>query len=359
MGHWDIAGDYAKYAPLAAAAIGQFNSWRNNNMAYGRHGKSNGRMRSMRKKGRKRGSRKRWPRPSTTRGMRRPTGSGTGSAGAFSYVRLRGLGRRRHFLGRVQRALAAKGRFVELGSRRLNTASNRQGTTAIQFFTSDQVRNIFNLVNGTTPNEGNKLYVNGGSMRYQMVNQSNIMCTVWMYDCVFRKDQTEVTDPVDDWEQGIDAEGGSNLDYTLPFVTPYQSSRFCSRSLIKRTTKIMLAPGEEHIHTVGVACSSSINMARVYAISAEGEHPTAEDIVGGLTHYTLFVVLGGVYNDSTDKFDVGYSPVSVDIAWTFKAKASALYDDKVKFTQITNLPTIDTGNIMVEVDADPSVPVAA
>lgn len=358
MGHWDIAGDWQRYAPLAAAGISYMRNWRARNGGFAKHARKSGRgMRGMRKKTRQR-SRRKWPRPSFTKTMRRPSGSGTGSAGAFSYVRVNGLGRKRHFLGRVQRALASKGKYVELGSQRLDTASNRQGTRAILFYTSEHVRNMFAQVNGTSPNEGNKLYINGGSIRYQLVNQANIMGTVWIYDCVFRRDAQQAIDPVDDWEQGIDAEGGSNLDYTLPFVTPYQSKRFCSRYLIKRCTKFMLAPGEEHIHTVGVACSSSINMTRVFT-PPDAEEASAHDYVGGLTHFSLFVALGGVYNDENDKFDVGYSPIAIDIAYTFKSKHSALFDDKVRFTQVNNLPTIADGNIMVEVDADPSAVIAA
>lgn len=279
-------------------------------------------------------------------------GSGFGSAGDSSYVSLSALGRKRRFLGKVEKALASKTVYEYVASQRHVSPVNQQGYTYIPLFFSDDIKNAFATSTGTTPNEGGKVYLEYATMRTQIVNQINVPTTVWLYDCRLRRDADDPLQPNTDYLAGIQAQGGLNTDYLMPYSTPFKSSRFCTKWKVMRVTKILLAPGEEHVHTLRINAYTSIAQQRLYDVNSSGA--TGETGIGGLSHIVMVVSLGGVVNDATTVTNVGFSNAALDIVFAKTYRVAALYDDKHRYGKTSLLPSITTGSTMVEVDADPS-----
>lgn len=291
-------------------------------------------------------------------GASRQSRLGTGgTAGGSTYVRLSALGKRRIFLGKIQRALASKASYLVLGSHRHTGAVNNQGLSFISHLDNADVKAAYEQCTGVTPNEGGKVYIQDCKTKIQIVNQANVPNTVWFYDIMLRRDSNDPLTPTDDFKEGVDQAGGSATDYLLPYITPFRSHRFCTKWVIKKVHKKLLAPGEEHIHNVNISVYRSVAQERLYTAGAS----IATGLVGlgGLTHFTMIVSLGGLINDNVTLTNVGYSRQAVDVAYTKSYRVCALYDDKYKFQRLTTLPAITTEQTMEEATADPATYQAA
>lgn len=278
--------------------------------------------------------------------------SGFGSAGDTSYVSLSGLGKRQRFLGKVSKALASKSVYDTISSSRLEGNINRQAIGWIPVVFSTPLRAAFGTCTGANPNEGGKLFVSKVSTRLQMVNQTNVPVSTWIYTVMLRRDLQVVPDPGGDWSFGMQDQGSSVDAFQYPFATPFKSNRFCSQYFIRKVNKVLLAPGETHVHKFSLNVNSSLSKSRLYDLGIDATASAVEG-VGGLSHFIGIVTLGGVVNDESTQTNVGYAPHSLDLAWTTSYRVSALYDDKLKYNVDYDLPSIATAKTMVEVDADP------
>lgn len=283
---------------------------------------------------------------------RRRRSGGFGGAGDASYVTLSALGRRRRFLSAVQKALASKTCHEIVSAARHEGLTNRQGISWIPMCMSDQLRAAFYTSTGTTPNEGGRVYIEYIVCRMQIVNQTNVPVSIWLYELVTRRDISGPAELNDLWNDGIVAQGGTTGDYLLPFSTPFKSNRFCAQWLIRRVTKVLLAPGETHVHTVRVNVYSYVGQSRIY--DSTGSTASGSTGVGGLSHVVGVVTLGGVVNSEGDDTVVGYAPHALDLAWTTSFRVAALYDDKHKYSKTSALTSFNDPKTMVEVDADPA-----
>jgi len=291
-------------------------------------------------------------------GMRAKKRRSFGPAGGSSIAKLNALGKRKVFLGRIEKALASKCHYESLGSVRHSGNSNQQGYTYIPLLdNTDILQAYLQCTGGATPKEGGKVYIQSAELRTQVCNQLNGAATVWFYDIMLRRDSNDALTPNDDFQQGIQQAGGGASDYLTPYTTPFKSHRFCTKWSVRKVTKIMLNPGEEHIHTLKVDVYRSIAQERL--ISASSSVATGLVALGGLTHYTMVASLGGLYNEQSTVTHVGYTPQALDIGYTKSYLVSSLYDDKQVYKMASTLPAITTGSIMVDMDADPSIVVSA
>lgn len=279
--------------------------------------------------------------------------SGFGGAGDASFVSLSALGKRRRFLGAVEKALASKTVYEVISSTRVEGITNSQGNGWIPVCFPDDLKAAYATSTGANPNEGGKVYIEYVQMRLQMVNQTNVPVSTWLYDVMLRRDLQVAPDPNDDWDYGIRQQGGGTTDYTLPFSTPFKSNRFCSQWLVRRVTKVLLAPGETHVHTLRLNVYSSIAQSRLYSVATDAVASGVNGI-GGLSHVIGVVTLGGVVNDESTQTNVGYAPHALDLAWTCSYRVAALFDDKHRYSRSSTLTSIAKAKTMVEADADPS-----
>lgn len=288
-----------------------------------------------------------------TQTRKRRGGLGTfGLSGRSSYVRLSLLGRKKRFLGRVQKALAHKGNLQRLDKIRFGAPQNQQAYTWLSLYPPSEIIQMMDNATSGTFEEGFSLYLQSAQLRCQIVNVQNVMCTLWIYDLVARRDQsTGDINPIEDWEGGIDAQGGSSSDYKYPYSTPFQSKRFCQKWKVRKVTRSLVAPGETHVHMVTANVYNKLASSRVE--SFVNSEATGAVAVGGLTTTVMVVALGGVWNDATDKTAVGYAPVQMDIAYTKRYKFMGAREDRVSYAVSSGLADVTTGQLLEEVDASP------
>lgn len=288
-----------------------------------------------------------------TKTRKRRSGLGTSSlSGRSSYVRLSLMGRKKRFLGRVQKALAKKGNLQRLDKIRFGAPQNQQAYTWMSMFDPSELATMFNQASDDEFEEGFSLYLATCQFRAQIVNVQNIMCTIWIYDLTARRDQSQGDiNPVEDWEAGIDAQGGSSSDYKYPYSTPFQSKRFCQKWKVRKVTRALVAPGETHVHMVTGHVYNKLTNTRIF--NFVNSEATGSSAVGGLTSTIMVVALGGVWNDVTDKSAVGYSPVNLDICYTKRYKFMGSKLDRVSYGVSSGLSNVETGQLLEEVDASP------
>ena len=290
-------------------------------------------------------------RKTKTRQRRRVLGT-PGVSGNSSFVRVSLMGRKRRFLSRVQKALATKGNLQRLDKIRFGSSQNQQGVTWISMFPPDELQSMCVQVTDNEYAEGFQLYLQSGQLRAQVVNVENIMCTLWIYDLVARRDQSDGDmNPVEDWEAGVDAQGGNASDYRYPYSTPFQSKRFCQKWHVRKVTRVLVSPGETHVHMLSCSVFNKVSLSRFE--SFVNSEATGRIMVGGLTTAIMIVSLGGVWNDQTDKSAVGYAPSQLDIAYTKRYKFMGTKEDRVNYAVSSGLASVTTGQLLEEVDASP------
>ena len=114
-----------------------------------------------------------------------------------------------------------------------------------------ELRDASDRTTGGTYSAGFSLYIRSCKLRMQIVNVQNIMTTVWIYECVLRRDiNVGDLDARVDWQEGIDAQGGDDTDFARPYSTPFTSRRFCTKWRVAKVTRAIVSPGETHVHYV-------------------------------------------------------------------------------------------------------------
>lgn len=202
--------------------------------------------------------------------------------------------------------------------------------------------------------------------------------TVDWYDCYPRRDFPATgaapKDPMDDWHTGMQdmstgtnasfptalpsssTAGGSSFTnwYQVPGTTPMQSPRFQKNWKIARRTRIVLQPGEEHIHT--------IFLSPKYPFTTEqfSQNSTAWK---GISYLPMVVMSAGMARDkTTTNMTLGQAVVDFMISGTCKfsaiGKNRTLWSNTGFFETVkgSNLVTVDpeTDQEMV-VDPQPEV----
>ena len=180
----------------------------------------------------------------------------------------------------------------------------------------------------------------------------NIMTTVWIYECVLRRDiNVGDLDARVDWQEGIDAQGGDDTDFARPYSTPFTSRRFCTKWRVAKVTRAIVSPGETHVHYVHANVKHKLSSER-YTNFDDGDG-TGTVGIGGLSTCVMIVGLGGVWNDVTTKSAIGYSPVALDVTYTKKYDVMGTINDRKNYYVSNQLSTVTTGQLLEEVDASP------
>ena len=298
---------------------------------------------------RNRGSRRR-NKNKTRKGYRRAPY--IGGSGVTSYVRLSLLGRKQQFLNKVQYHLSNKLRYEVLNKIRVSNIQNYQASTWLTMFDGAELRDASDRTTGGTYSAGFSLYIRSCKLRMQIVNVQNIMTTIWIYECVLRRDiNVGDLDARVDWQEGIDAQGGDDTDFERPYSTPFTSRRFCTKWRVAKVTRAIVSPGETHVHYVHANVKHKLSSER-YTNFDDGDG-TGTVGIGGLSTCVMLVGLGGVWNDVTTKSAIGYSPVALDVAYTKKYDFMGTINDRKNYYVSNHLSTVTTGQLLEEVDASP------
>ncbi|QCX35052.1 capsid protein [Blackfly DNA Virus 16] len=94
------------------------------------------------------------------------------------------------------------------------------------------------------------------SLKHELKNQTTTMVHVSLYDLVLRETSIPVPSPIGDISTGLlqertgyaSAQNGGSPESSLG-VTPFQSSLFCKRWKVVKTTTLAIPAGSTHVHT--------------------------------------------------------------------------------------------------------------
>lgn len=101
-----------------------------------------------------------------------------------------------------------------------------------------------------TYNSSSKIYLQGCVAVNRIVNTANVGVTLFLFDWVAKHDLAVTVDSIATVQAGLvveDAAAGAN-DQTIIGIRPTDSFEFLHNFLVKKITRVCLAPGEMHTH---------------------------------------------------------------------------------------------------------------
>lgn len=176
---------------------------------------------------------------------------------------------------------------------------------------------------------------------YRLKNQYDEDAYCVIYDCVPKRD-TSVT-PFTCWQAGYTgAQGTTTMSSSFVGAKPMQSEYFKSMWKIVKTTKFMLAPGAQHLHTT---------VARGNKVLSDEILVPGLNYLKGWSMYSILVVYGGPA-DSGGSSAVGtVSTGSNRVIWVQDTAISfkIIEQNSTNFNQVNILPpTIATETTLLE-----------
>lgn len=210
---------------------------------------------------------------------------------------------------KIWKTISAPHCYMWDSSGRLEANHGEQNATYIPHF--DYVNGNIMMNNaGITVGEPGKIFLSGYQSDLMITNQDSGNCRVTLYDVVSRRDTQEI-DLIDIWDDGLKENTGTsgntravgNLN-----STPFQSSEFCSKFKILKTTKIQMAAGQSHVHKVRIKYSTMLS--RDVVDDYQYYH--------GLSYCTIVVVHGMPYNAVTNQAEVATGDCAIDWVRTQK-----------------------------------------
>lgn len=164
------------------------------------------------------------------------------------------------------------------------------------------------------------------SLKHELKNQTNLAVHVSLYDIVLRETQTTpgTPQPIQDISTGLlqertgysIARNGGSPESGLG-VTPFQSSLFCKRWKVVKTTTLVIPAGSTHVHTFinkpkrmfSFDDDSTVSQANNVGITGQGQYKAYQ---GYVTTATIARVWGGVADDSVNVQQVYNAAAAVD-----------------------------------------------
>lgn len=159
-----------------------------------------------------------------------------------------------------------------------------------------------------------KMAIKNYSASVKITNQSNANMCVWIYDVEHRRDVVYGADsitPLSAWQQGLSSSaagtGSTTTTVNTVGITPFQSPDFCRNYRVVKVTKIYLALGKAHSHTLILNRPKIVNGRMLDNSGAQ------TGAYRGITHDMLFVFQGLPVNDGTTNSLIALGSGAVDM----------------------------------------------
>lgn len=180
---------------------------------------------------------------------------------------------------------------------------------------SDLYQIRYSQVGATPPDASNTIKWLSLSVQEElmMTNQDNSTCQMFIYDIVCKKDVNR--SPWGVWSSAItDQVSGQTYVYktvtnatpalTTPGQMPTMINEWNKNFAIKQKTRVILSPGETHIH------KKYTNKVRIIDYDRALQNVS----MAGITEYTLVITLGFPANDSVNKTnEINYATSKIDV----------------------------------------------
>lgn len=196
-----------------------------------------------------------------------------------------------------------------------------------------------------SPNQFNtrRFMINSVTTEHRIKNQTTTPVKITLYDIVSRRDQDGALNvgPLNDWTAGLANESISlpiapadtnSLGYTQVGITPFQSKQFTAKWRVKNVNTFMLDAGLEHTHFIKMKIGGMFDHERVIG----------QDVLRGLTHYTIMVTVGGLVQDGATN-TVSTSSTTIDQVTTTRVVARMLEKSTVGKVQWNELAQLEQG----------------
>lgn len=173
----------------------------------------------------------------------------------------------------------------------------------------------------------------------RMTNQAPSSAEITAYFLLSKKDDTNIFDPIADWQNGYGEQDGTSGTSSTTYVgaKPWESKRFNLRHKIIKTIKIKLPPGGERTMKFRHDCNRLVN----------GIHVNNYATYGGLQGRWL-IVNHGIPADTGNNFDGGNittTPSKLDVHQVLKYEGTMLNTfPKITYKALTTLEQNDPSN---------------
>lgn len=166
--------------------------------------------------------------------------------------------------------------------------------------------NVAGAVQNTAAVIGNQIFIVQISSEYQIVNASVDHIILELYDYYYRRDSVDLAQTILQADFGPDQNyGATNLtnyvvpQYNTPNIQPTDNSLFCKRCKIKKRIKLLLAPGEMHVHKL-FARYNKVFKQEVADVSTQ----PLINAYAGWTHGVVLRAVAGVVAGTVSGMDV-------------------------------------------------------
>lgn len=203
--------------------------------------------------------------------------------------------------------------------------------------------------------------------KHEIKNQTNTLVHVSVYDIVLRETQAITPDPLGDILTGLAMErtGASSTRTSVNAlgVTPFQSSLFCKRWKVIRSTTLAIPAGSTHIHTTmnrpRKMFSFDDDTSLTISGNTHGGAGSQKAYQGYTTMASMVRIWGGTVDQSDAQSNVYTGQAAVDVVTRCYVKyAQFVKNKRVHAIFNTQTPGGTASTMLDDTDAQATVTVA-
>lgn len=248
--------------------------------------------------------------------------------------------RKPHLSAAIQKYSAMPSYYVTNGSDSLSVQSGFQNAIWMALNNRDLMNYYYSLMPGPTPagNNTRRFVLLRTQAQIMYTNSTTASCTMDLYDIVCKRD-SDIVNPLTAWANGIAMQTTTPSNpYEILGVKPWQSQQFKEFFKIARTTRVNLAPGATHKHSVTLSPNQVIREQMVLE----------NRCYKGLTYFTMAVVKGVPVSDvvtpdpppPANPRVVSTAPIRIDVVVEYNTKLSFVNDFDNDISITDNLVTL-------------------
>lgn len=190
------------------------------------------------------------------------------------------------------------------------------------------------------------IYLKSAFMELAITNSENAATRLVLYDCIYKKDIATDADNTNAFlnqliTDGVNNVGGGATGYQTVGTRPYDSPSFNEYVSVRKTTTVILAPGQTHYHTVRYEPCRRINAEQFRSFNG--------NLIGiqDLTYGTLIQQYGTPVKDATTGVTV--APTNNLVIARIQYKYAYLPSNMSYMSISNNLATTQAANLENEI----------
>lgn len=244
-----------------------------------------------------RGARK----PSLHQGVKKNTNGGSWSSFNYGHRKIKNFG--------SIKSLRPQNWITNTTVRSTSTIGQQQFVTVSSMFSLGQLHTMLTQPSFSNPAVAKMLYQSCAG-ELLITNQGNGTARISLYDIITRRDanNTTASDPGLAVRSGFgDEVSGSNSNYLIPGVTPFQSQLFTTFYKVIKITNIELSSGQTHTHKYKFKLNKGLGGE---LIQNQAQATTA---LKGISCYTMLQHHGYPDDDSANTSHVSLGSTQLDV----------------------------------------------